>query len=111
MRDPDRLDSLYNTFHIIHKKSFPDLRFGQMISNFFSWCESSCKCSDVFYVEDNEFESLIKEYANDFSSNKWSLDSEICHCFRNEFGRDVCYGTKEREQCSCGGDKDKCDFY
>ena len=23
----------------------------------------------------------------------------------------VCYGTKERDECSCGGDECKCDFY
>lgn len=23
----------------------------------------------------------------------------------------ICNGTKEREECSCGGDKTKCDFY
>ena len=23
----------------------------------------------------------------------------------------VCFGTKEREECSCGGDRTKCDFY
>lgn len=23
----------------------------------------------------------------------------------------VCYGTKEREECDCGGDRTKCDFY
>ena len=23
----------------------------------------------------------------------------------------VCWGTKEREECSCGGDKTKCNFY
>lgn len=23
----------------------------------------------------------------------------------------VCWGTKERDECSCGGDKAKCDFY
>lgn len=23
----------------------------------------------------------------------------------------LCFGTKEREQCSCGGDRTKCDFY
>lgn len=23
----------------------------------------------------------------------------------------VCWGTKETEQCSCGGDRTKCDFY
>lgn len=24
---------------------------------------------------------------------------------------DVCHGTKECEECSCGGDRTKCDFY
>jgi hypothetical protein len=23
----------------------------------------------------------------------------------------VCYGTKEKEECTCGGDRTKCDFY
>lgn len=23
----------------------------------------------------------------------------------------VCYGTKEQEECSCGGDRTKCNFY
>lgn len=23
----------------------------------------------------------------------------------------LCFGTKERDQCSCGGDRTKCDFY
>ena len=22
-----------------------------------------------------------------------------------------CYGTKEREECACGGDRSQCDFY
>ena len=34
-----------------------------------------------------------------------------CDCYHKEFGKDVCYGTKEREECDCGGDKTKCDFY
>ena len=39
----------------------------------------------------------------------------VCKCYRyemnflNEGG--VCYGTKEREPCLCGGDESKCDFY
>jgi hypothetical protein len=23
----------------------------------------------------------------------------------------VCFGTKEQDECSCGGDRTKCDFY
>jgi hypothetical protein len=39
----------------------------------------------------------------------------ICECYRAEknfFGKvGVCWGTAERDACSCGGDKSKCDFY
>ena len=38
-----------------------------------------------------------------------------CKCYhaeRNFIGKiGVCWGTKEREACSCGGDESKCDFY
>ena len=38
-----------------------------------------------------------------------------CKCYHAErnFVRKigVCWGTKEREACSCGGDAAKCDFY
>ena len=44
-----------------------------------------------------------------------------CECYHQNTYRDVsgvvdfiryeCYGTKERDMCSCGGDKTKCDFY
>ena len=37
MRDPNRLDNFYAVLCKIHKESFPDLRFGQLMSNFFSW--------------------------------------------------------------------------
>ncbi len=39
----------------------------------------------------------------------------ICECYRadrNFLGEvGVCWGTAERDACSCGGDKSKCDFY
>lgn len=39
----------------------------------------------------------------------------VCKCYRAErnfLGKvGVCFGTKERDPCSCGGDKRKCDFY
>lgn len=35
----------------------------------------------------------------------------ICLCYHNEYEHGVCYGTKEKEPCSCGGDPTKCDFY
>jgi len=39
----------------------------------------------------------------------------VCKCYhanKNFLGGiGVCWGTKEREACSCGGDEAKCDFY
>ena len=35
----------------------------------------------------------------------------ICEFFDHVYGHDVCYGTKELEECSYGGDRRKCDFY
>ena len=39
----------------------------------------------------------------------------ICECYRAEknfLGKvGTCWGTQERDACSCGGDKSKCDFY
>lgn len=53
---------------------------------------------------------------------KWPVDvwkpfssppalAEKCNCLRTIYGKDVCYGTKEVERCSCGGDRGKCNFY
>ena len=34
------------------------------------------------------------------------------HAEKNFLGKiGVCYGTKEMDPCSCGGDKNKCDYY
>lgn len=38
-----------------------------------------------------------------------------CSCYHNDVNfigeRGVCWGTKEKEPCRCGGDETKCDFY
>ena len=34
-----------------------------------------------------------------------------CSCYHEDYNRPECWGTKEREICSCGGDESKCDFY
>lgn len=37
---------------------------------------------------------------------------ECYHADKNYLGKiGVCWGTKECEACSCGGDEAKCDFY
>ena len=34
-----------------------------------------------------------------------------CDCYYQHGMKFLCYGTKEMEECSCGGDTSKCDFY
>ena len=37
--------------------------------------------------------------------------TKYCDCYHIENGIPRCYGTKERDQCSCDGRKAKCTFY
>ena len=34
-----------------------------------------------------------------------------CSCYMLVNEKPECWGTRERDPCSCGGDKRKCDFY
>ena len=64
MRDINRIDGLYEAFKNAHKQ-VADLRFGQLMSNFFGWCYQTGRCSDIFFPEDDKWEQWIKEYIND----------------------------------------------
>ncbi len=66
MRDVKRLDNLYKTFHDVHAEYFPDMRFGQLMSNFLGWCLGEHKCNDIFFPEDDKWELWIKEYVESF---------------------------------------------
>lgn len=63
MRDPNRLDKFYDEMKEIHKKSFPDWRFGQLMSNFLGWLYS-IKGKDPFFPEEGDMIEYFKEYAN-----------------------------------------------
>lgn len=67
------------------------------------WESPICLADDI-----KECYSLIKTVIMPYI-NKQS--KEICECYKIEYGKAICYGTKEREECSCGGDKNKCNFY
>lgn len=36
---------------------------------------------------------------------------EKCNCYHEDYGKSECWGTKERDVCSCGGDETKCNVY
>ena len=63
IRNPERLENFYWELAQIHKKSFPDMRFGQFMMNALGWINSTKK-RDPFFPEEDEMLNLIKEYAN-----------------------------------------------
>lgn len=65
MRNPDRLYSFYHQLCDIHMRTFPDWRFGQFCSNFIGWVYSEKK-RDIFFPEEDEMLSLLKEYEEKF---------------------------------------------
>ena len=62
MRNPDRLENFYEEMKEIHKKSFPDWRFGQLMSIFFGWLYSEKKI-DLFFSEEDKMIEYFKEFA------------------------------------------------
>ena len=63
MRNPNRLDKFYDEMKEIHKKSFPDWRFGQLMSNFLGWLITD-KGKDFFFPEEEDMIEYFREYAN-----------------------------------------------
>lgn len=61
MRNPNRLDNFYDEMKKLHKKYFPDWRFGQLCFNFFAWIQHE-KHRDIFFPEEEEMLNLFKEY-------------------------------------------------
>ena len=64
MRNPDRLDSLYDKIKNLHKTLVPDWRFGQFILNFISWYASKYH-NDIFYIEDDKIYHYIREFIDE----------------------------------------------
>jgi len=56
MRNPERLDTFYDELKEIHKKYFPDWRFGQFIENI----RRMSRAGDLFYYEEDKFLELVK---------------------------------------------------
>ena len=66
MRNPNRLNNLYDELKNIHKTYLPDWRFGQFMINFINWYYNKYK-RDIFYIEDDKILTYIKEYINEFN--------------------------------------------
>ena len=57
----------------------------------------------------------LKEWAaagvNAWLENKKKESENKCHCYHVEWGKARCWGTKEKDECDCGGDRRKCTHY
>ncbi len=62
MRDVNRLDDFYTVLAMVHKKCFPDWRFGQLVQNFIGWHVGKYG-KDVFYLEEDAMIDRIIEYS------------------------------------------------
>lgn len=75
------------------------------------------ECAGVFAIVEDEEGQVLEFYPSqikflDRSPEKSKEASfEPCKCYYSEYGYGVCWGTKEREACSCGGDRSLCDHY
>lgn len=67
MRDVNRLYKIYDVLFESHKK-IPDIRFMQLMSNFFDWHKIQYG-TDGFYVEDDEFIIRFKKYMGMFENS------------------------------------------
>lgn len=61
MRDPNRIYRYCNELMSLWLTT-PDLRFGQLMSNFFVWLAAGEQYIDPFYLEDEEFFRLLRTY-------------------------------------------------
>lgn len=61
MRNPDRIDEFTNELNRIWKTYYTDWRFGQFMSNFFSWLYSVKKI-DMFFPEEDKMLEYLKEF-------------------------------------------------
>lgn len=61
MRDPNRIPGHCAELVAIWA-AVPDLRFGQLMSNFFVWLAAGEQYIDPFYLEDEEFFRLLRTY-------------------------------------------------
>ena len=61
MRDPDRIKDFMDELEKIWHDSFPDWRFGQLMSNILGFASMESK-KDIFFIEDDEMLGLFKKY-------------------------------------------------
>jgi len=62
------------------------------------------KCMNCGVVSHYQTATPYCAYCGAYMKN---YQEQPCKCWHDG----ICWGTKEREECRCGGDERKCDFY
>lgn len=70
MRDPQRLDRIYNEILRIHKKYYPDLRFYQFMYYFCKLSSEINNGKDIYYLEDDKLFDLINKIEEKIKERK-----------------------------------------
>ena len=58
----DNLYGFYVKLFLVHNNYFPQIRFGQFLSNFADWMEKN-DGRDIFYLTEDEFLQYVTDYA------------------------------------------------
>lgn len=69
MRDINRLDKFYDELKEIHKKNFPDWRFGQLVVNVLTDWEVETG-RDFFFLEEDEMIQIFRDYVKSMEDNR-----------------------------------------
>lgn len=67
-------------------------------------------CDDTVPAEKITISSEVDKYGLRESLIHPEIESP-CTYLRQEYGRKVCYGTKEKDEVSCNGDTNKCQIH
>lgn len=62
MRDDKRIFPFMNEITSLWQTSFPDWRFGQVMTVFENWVKVNTSYNDLFYIEEDRFLELFKEF-------------------------------------------------
>ena len=63
MRDEKRIFPFMNEIAPLWQTSFPDWRFGQLMTVFENWVKVNTSYYDLFYIEEDRFLELFKEFS------------------------------------------------
>lgn len=72
-RLPERLVPIYDIIGHYHMTTCPDLRIGQLFSNFEVWLEKEVG-TDIYYLEDYRFLEYLEKYLDSITYIKKNKD-------------------------------------